>query len=117
MAPPIVHPVLVNAVVLATPTSPVVADLVQVTAGPPRMAKLDIASADWAAAERVGTRSAPNAATTADSAVSRITVDMVFSLAVGAKTGPSEGPFRYRTLVASLSKLEARARGGHRSEG
>jgi hypothetical protein len=32
---------LVNAVVLATPTSPVVVDLVQVTAGPPRMAKLD----------------------------------------------------------------------------
>src|ERR1043166_6698833 len=41
MAPLIVHPVLVNAVVLATPTSPLVVDLVQVTAGPPRMVKLD----------------------------------------------------------------------------
>src|ERR1043166_707216 len=79
MTPLIVHPVLVNAVVLATPTSPVVVDLVQVTAGPPRMAKLEIASPDCAAAERVGTSSAPNDARTVDSAVSRNTVDIVFS--------------------------------------
>src|ERR1041384_6776143 len=104
MAPLIVHPVVGNAGVPGTPTSPALADLVQVTAGPPRMAKLDIASADWAAAERIGS-SAPNDARTADRAVSRNTVDMVFSLAVGAKTGPSEDSFRYRTLVASLSKL------------
>src|ERR1044071_6499584 len=41
MVPPIAQPVLVNAAVLATPTSPVVVDLVQVTAGPPRIAKPD----------------------------------------------------------------------------
>src|ERR1041384_6763262 len=79
MVPLIVQPVLVNAVVLATPTSPAVVDLVQVTAGPPRMPKLENASPDGTVEEGAGTSSTPNDAKTADSAVSRDTVDMVFS--------------------------------------
>jgi hypothetical protein len=66
MFPVIVHPVFVNAVVLATPTSPAVVDLVQVTAGPPRIAKLNAAPPDCAAESRAVTSSAPNDATTAN---------------------------------------------------
>src|SRR5437016_7548559 len=82
MFPVIVHPVFVNAVVLATPTSPAVVDLVQVTAGPPRIAKLNTEPPDCAATLRAVTSSAPNNATTANRPVSRGRVNMGFSLAV-----------------------------------
>src|ERR1041384_73666 len=71
------HPVLENAALPATPTSPLTAELVQVTAGPPRMAKRN--TGDCAAAGRAVTSSAPNDATTANRAVSRSRVKMVFS--------------------------------------
>jgi hypothetical protein len=80
MVPVIVQPVFVNAVVLATPTSPAVVDVVQVTAGPPRIAKLNTEPLpDCAAESRAGTSSAANDATTANRAVSRGSVNMVFS--------------------------------------
>jgi hypothetical protein len=85
MVPVIVQPVFVNAVVLATPTSPAVVDLVQVTAGPPRIAKLNTealpdSAAEYCAAEsRAVTSSAASDATTANLAGSRGSVNMVFS--------------------------------------
>src|SRR5437764_1643413 len=85
MLPVMVHPVFVNAVVLATPTSPLVVDLVQVTAGPPRIANLNTAPPDCAAESRAVTSSAPNDATTANFAVSRGRVNMEFLLAVSVK--------------------------------
>src|SRR2546429_5805120 len=102
MLPAIVHPVFVNAVVMATPTSPLVVDLVHVTAGPPRIAKLNTAPPDCAAESRAVTSSAPNDATTANFAVSRGRVCMGFSSAVGYDIqGRSRDPFRYRTSPAS----------------
>jgi hypothetical protein len=73
MLPEIEHPVFVNAALLPTPMSPVVVELVQVTAGPPRMAKVNTPLPDCAAATRAVTSSAPNDATTANR------VNMVFS--------------------------------------
>jgi hypothetical protein len=79
MLPEIEHPVFVNAALLPTPMSPVVVELVQVTAGPPRMAKLITAPPDCAAELRAVTSSAPNDATTANFAVSLGSVNMGFS--------------------------------------
>src|ERR1044071_3336602 len=108
MVPLIVHPVLVNAAVLPTPTSPVVVDLVQVTAGPPRMAKPDSASPGCAeeegggfaveeeragacaVEERPWTSNMSNDARMVDSAVSRDTVDIALSWKyVGRRGDPS----------------------------
>src|SRR2546421_1778809 len=102
MFPVIVHPVFVNAVVLATPTSPAVVDLVQVTAGPPRIAKLNTEPPDCAAALRAVTSSTPNNATTANRPVSRCRVNMGFSLAVVSIRGGSRDPF----LVWDLARLD-----------
>src|SRR5689334_21208750 len=118
MSPVIVHPVFVNAVVLATPTSPLVVDLVHVTAGPPRMAKLNTAPPDWAAELRAVTSSATNDATTANFAVSRGRVNMGFSSAVGYEIpGGSRDPFRYRTSPASTRNLPARTTRGYHPAG
>ena len=73
MLPEIEHPVFVNAVVVATPMSPLVVELVQVTAGPPRMANVNTPPPDCAAATRAVTSSAPSDATTANR------VNMIFS--------------------------------------
>src|SRR2546430_16666898 len=91
MFPVIVHPVFVNAVVLATPTSPAVVDLVQVTAGPPRIAKLNTEPPDCAAALLAVTSSAPNDATTANFAVSRGRVNIGFLLTGSGNTGRVPG--------------------------
>src|SRR5256714_7437835 len=102
MFPVIVHPVFVNAVVLATPTSPAVVDLVQVTAGPPRIAKLNTEPPDCAAALRAVTSSAPNDATTANLAVSRDRVNMGVLLTGRCEYGAGPGiHIRYRTTLAS----------------
>src|SRR2546423_1250781 len=91
MFPVIVHPVFVNAVVLATPTSPAVVDLVQVTAGPPRIAKLNTEPPDCAAALLAVTSSAPNDATTANFAVSRGRENIGFLLTGSGNTGRVPG--------------------------
>src|SRR6266480_1511847 len=91
MFPVIVHPVFVNAVVLATPTSPAVVDLVQVTAGPPRIAKLNTEPPDCAAALLAVTSSVPNDATTANFAVSRGRVNIGFLLTGSVNTGRVPG--------------------------
>src|SRR2546423_17326 len=110
MFPVIVHPVFVNAVVLATPTSPAVVDLVQVTAGPPRIAKLNTEPPDCAAALRAVTSSAPNDATTANLAVSRDRVNMGVLLTGWCEYGAGPGiPIRYQTTFASDLNLPARA--------
>src|ERR1043166_5439548 len=96
MFPVIVHPVFANAVLLATPTPPITTDPAQVTAGPPRSAKIDAAPSGRApdalgfavaCASRAGpdrtlapyaaASSALNAATTARRRVSRVRVNMV----------------------------------------
>src|SRR2546423_9452064 len=117
MFPVIVHPVFVNAVVLATPTSPAVVDLVQVTAGPPRIAKLNTEPPDCAAALRAVTSSTPNNATTANRPVSRGRVNMGFSLAVVSIRGGARDPFWNGTSLASPGNLPQRATGGYRSAG
>src|ERR1051325_4761386 len=101
MLPEIEHPVFVNAALLPTPISPVVLELVQVTAGPPRMAKLITAPPDCAEELRAVTSSAPNEQPTAISAVVRGRVNMVFSKRVGGAGGGSGDPFQNRPSPAS----------------
>src|ERR1051325_2853916 len=103
------HPVLENAALPATPTSPLTAELVQVTAGPPRMAKRN--TGDCAAAGRAVTSSAPNDATTANRAVSRSRVNMVFSSQFGcAQRGIHEGVSGASPAPPTLSSVRSEER-------
>src|ERR1043165_3468266 len=95
MAPLIVHPVLVNAVLLPTPTSPVAVDVVQVTAGPPRMVKLDAPNMVSATTEPVPVIPVPAGAKPATSAA---TINGPYHFAAR--------PFEFFMMVPSSGTVE-----------
>src|ERR1043166_691526 len=95
MVPLIAHPVLVNAVVVATPRSPVVADVVQVTPGPPRTEKLDAKNVVSAPTELVPVIPVPAGAKPTTSAAT-----MIGAYHFAAR------PFEFFMLVPSWGTVE-----------
>src|SRR5437763_2355349 len=136
MFPVIVHPVFVNAVLLATPTSPITTDAAQVTAGPPTSAKVDAAPSGRApdalgfavaCASRAGpdgtlasygaASSAPHVAATARCPVSRVRA-IVSLPPIGVNTGAFRDPCRCRPCARPLHRnLPASATGEYPSAG